>query len=160
MFRSIIVAVLTVLGLNLPILPPPIDTKLSEVNFEFATNSPIVEAPELGGTEEVATSTLAVKKSLPEHLCSCVAHSRKLSPYQPIRVKQASEIPAIQLAPKVGGWVLMNIPPFGHSAVVTKILGDKIEISESNYPIPCEENTRIISIDDKTIRGYFWHDLW
>ena len=136
--------------------PPPVIFNLPEIRYEIATETPeTIDTPSFA----IETPVIAIKQPLNSYLCSCVAHSRRNSPYQPPRVKQASEIPVIQFTPKVGGWVLMNIAPYGHTAVITKILGDKIEITEANYPVSCKENKRIISIKDPTIRGYFWHDL-
>lgn len=89
--------------------------------------------------------------------CSCVTFARKNSPHQPpvIGFRPSLDIQPNQTEPKVGGWVLTNEGQYGHVAIVTSITETEIYVIEKNK-VPCEVTSRVISIDNPIIRGYYW----
>jgi len=83
----------------------------------------------------------------------CGTYVRELSEWQPPIVKNVLDIPATVFSPKKGAWVLFK---YNHVGYVSRVIGtSSIEIKEFNYPERCVYNTRILSVDDDTIRGYF-----
>lgn len=127
------------------------------------TPNPVVEALPVASLA-TSTQTRAPNSVLPPHLTSCIAHGRLISPYQPPRVAEAKDIPAIRLEPRELGWVLFKpgktYSKFGHAAIILKIDWQKrtMLISESNF-IKNKEGRRVIQIDDPLIRGYFYTDF-
>jgi hypothetical protein len=67
----------------------------------------------------------------------------------------ANVIPTNSNYPIVGGAVLFYSNPYGHIAVVEKIFGDMIFISEQNANGCGVISSRWISINSPNIKGYF-----
>ena len=83
----------------------------------------------------------------------CKYYAKSRIPSLPIG--NANIIPINSNTPVVGGAVLFYSNPYGHIAVVEKISGDMIFISEQNQ-IGCGViSYRWISINSPSIKGYF-----
>lgn len=86
--------------------------------------------------------------------CSCVVYAKALTGYT-APVGAARNWPVNSLVPHVGDVVVMNIGPYGHTAVITAVYDGKIDIVEANF-LSCTVTHRTLSAYDKDITG-FWH---
>ena len=152
-FQKVILLVALIFGIveekieKAPILTGDTDLEAQDSQETAITASfPILDTSTTTEEIEAATSTI---------YCSCVEYVRKLSPYQPPKVKRALDIPVNQFAPKIGGWALFSYEPDGHAAYIAEIGENYIEVLEFNK-IPCKESRRRISIYDPFLRGYFY----
>ena len=101
------------------------------------------------------SSPVVVQIEPPVKNCSCVSYARSISPYQPPKVVYAKQIPITSQTPKVGGWVIFDYQPFGHTEIIIDI-GDGVIRTEGFNLEPCRILKRVISVDDSHILGYFY----
>ena len=82
--------------------------------------------------------------------CSCMAYLHTRG----ILVKGNASDLVPNSTPIKGGVVVFKYPSgASHAALIERIMGDKMVISESNY-YPCEKSKRTISFADKNIYGF------
>lgn len=84
--------------------------------------------------------------------------ARSISFWQPAWVPRAIDIPAISIAPRLGGWILFNAggiyPDEGHAGTVMRIGTSTVTFVEGNYK-RCKITVREIKLTDTTVRGYY-----
>lgn len=84
--------------------------------------------------------------------------ARAISHYQPAWVQHAKDIPAVSIAPRLGGWILFRAGrvygEHGHAGVVMRIGTSTVTIVEGNYR-KNQITVREIRLDDPEVRGYF-----
>jgi len=89
--------------------------------------------------------------------CWCGTYVRNRSQWQPPKVENVEDIVATRFEPKIGAWILFT---YNHAGVVEEVFntpnGKFIRISEKNRGLDCEVEERLLSADNKTIRGYFY----
>lgn len=83
----------------------------------------------------------------------CVAYVKSRIPSLP--TGNANQIPVNSKYPVKGGAVLFYSNPYGHIAVIEKVFGDMIFISEQNAEGCGVISSRWISINSPNIKGYF-----
>ena len=87
--------------------------------------------------------------------CSCISGAKYiLKVPQNIPWGDANEIKANINRPVVGGLILLNEGPIGHSAVVIGFSDVHITIEEYNGVVPCGKSVRSIPRDYPLIRGF------
>lgn len=108
-------------------------------NFIVSTGSPITP------------KTIVLTPSVFTY-CSCVEYAKAMIGYVG-SLGNARDIKPNTDYPFVGGLVLLNEGQ-GHVAVITKISGTQLYISEANYS-RCQKTTRVIDTSYVGIRGYW-----
>lgn len=84
---------------------------------------------------------------------SCVCWAKAAVGYTN-SVGAARSWPGLTSVPAVGAVVIQSIGKLGHAAVVTAIEGSLLHLKEANF-VPGKVTTRTLSVDDKSILGYF-----
>jgi hypothetical protein len=150
---TILLIVVSVLALFYPLplhefhLRPVEPVVIIQGNYLLATNEPYYPEPTI-----TYADILGKDPSCPIRL-QCKYYAKTRIPSLP--TGNANTIPVNSNTPIVGGAVLFYSNPYGHIAVVEKIFGDMIFISEQNQ-IGCGKiSFRWISINSPSIKGYF-----
>ena len=104
----------------------------------------------------VATNSPVIVKTAP----SCDIYADNCVLYAKCRTERLNEswgiaknITPSQDKPYLGGVVLTNEGPFGHTGYIVDIKDGKLYIEEANY-IPGQVSIRSLDIDSPVIRGY------
>ena len=132
---------------HLQSLPQELGLAIIQGNSILAQNAPvIVEQP-------ISYADILGKDPRCPIRLQCKFYAKSRIPTLPSG--NANTIPINSNTPRVGGAVLFYSNPYGHIAVIEKVFGDMIFITEQNAEGCGVVSSRWISINSPSIKGYF-----